>query len=116
MALSMWGEMSEQIEALYKVLKHLNAKIGALEAMVHLLAGMEAQRNPMIVALLKRTASGDVPDFVPDGPVAPPNATADERRLIEADLAEHRRATKQAIAELANQIAGFIDRANQKRS
>lgn len=107
--------MKEEVDGLHKVLKHAYAKIGALEAMVQLLAGMEAQRNPVIVAMLKRMASGDVPNLVPDGPTAPPNATGDERRAIEADLADHRRATKQAMAELANQISGFIESANRKR-
>lgn len=108
--------MNDEIEALYRVLKHLNAKIGALEALVQLLAGMEAQRNPTMLPMLKRMASGDVPNLVPDGPTAPPNATSDERRLIEKNLDEHRRSTKHAMAELANQIAGFIEAANRKRS
>jgi hypothetical protein len=106
--------MNEETKVLLKALDHAHAKIGALEAMVHLLAGMEAQRNPMIVALLKRTAAGDAPDLVPDGPALPPNVTRDERQYMEAKLAEHRRATKHATMELANQIAGFIERANRE--
>lgn len=106
--------MNEETEALLKALGHVHAKIVALEAMVQLLAGMEAQRNPVMVAMLKRMASGDVPDLVPDGPTTPPNGTGDERQMMEAKLAEHRRAAKQAMMELANQIAGFIERANRK--
>lgn len=106
--------MDREIEGLYKALTHAYAKIGALEAIVHVLAGMEAQRNPVIVALLKRTAAGDVPDLAPDGPVAPPNATREERAMIEANHAELRKATKQATMELSNQISGFIERANRK--
>ena len=75
---------------------------------------MEAQRNPMMLALLKRTAAGDTPDLVPDGPAIPPNVTDDQRRIMEANLAEHRRAKKHAFIELANQMAGFIERANRK--
>lgn len=106
--------MNREIEGLYKALAHAYAKIGALEAIVHVLAGMEAQRNPMMLALLKRTAAGDMPNFVPDGPVAPPNATPDERAVIETQLADLRKATRQATMELSNQIAGFIERANRK--
>lgn len=107
--------MNDGIEALYGALKHAYAKIGALEAMVQLLVGMEAQRNPTMLPMLKRMASGDVPNVVPDGPTAPPNASSDDRRLIEKNLDEHRRSTKHAMMELSNQIAGFIESANQKR-
>jgi hypothetical protein len=107
--------MDREIEGLYKALTYAHAKIGALEAIIHVLAGMEAQRNPMMVALLKRTAAGDGPDdLVPDGPVAPPNATREERAVIEANHAVLRKATKQATMELANQLSGFIERANRR--
>lgn len=43
--------MAREIEGLYQALTHAYAKIGALEAVVHVLAGMEAQRNPMMVTL-----------------------------------------------------------------
>lgn len=43
-----------------------------------------------------------------------PNGTGDERQMMEAKLAERRRAAKQAMMELANHIAGFIERANRK--
>lgn len=108
------ARMNEETKELLKVLGHAHAKIVALEAMVQLLAGMEAQRNPIMVAMLKRMASGDVPNLVPDGPAIPPNVTSDERQYMEAKLAEHRRASRQAMMELANQIAGFIEGANRK--
>jgi hypothetical protein len=106
--------MNEETKALLAALGHAHAKIGALESMVQLLGAMEAQRNPMMLALLKRTAAGDAPDLVPDGPAIPPNVTDDQRRIMEANLAEHRRAKKHALIELANQMAGFIERANRK--
>lgn len=106
--------MDEETQDLWRALGHAHAKIGALEAMVQLLASMESQRNPVMLAMLRKMASGDVPNIVADGPVAPPNATGDERRAFEAKHAEHRKAIKHAMMELSNQIAGFIERANRK--
>src|SRR5947209_18183291 len=99
--------MNGETEVLLKALGHAHAKIGALESMVQLLSAMEAQRNPVWVAMLKKMASGDVPDMVPDGFTMPPNVTDDQRQIMETNLAEHRKAMKQAMMELSNQFAGF---------
>lgn len=105
--------MSEETEALFRALDQAAARIAALESMVLLLASMEAQRNPMMVAMLKRTAAGDGPNLVPDSPI-PPNVTGDEREEMERIRAEHRKASKQALSGLSNMIAEFIERANRK--
>lgn len=104
--------MSEETEALFRGLDQAAARIGALEQMVLLLASMEAQRNPMLLPMLKRTAAGDAPHLVPDSPI-PPNLTGEEREEMERIRADHRKATRQALMELSNVIAGFIERANR---